>query len=60
MAVLMVSADVENDLATSVRMGLSAKPFEPTTLTANIKAGTEDAGCGCRLLRFCMPRILLE
>ena len=46
---------VENDRATSERMGLSARPLDPTTLTANIRAGT-----GLRVLRFCIPRILFE
>lgn len=55
MAVLTVSADVENVRATSLKMGLSANPFEPTTLTANIKAGTGEGACVLRLLRFCMP-----
>jgi hypothetical protein len=60
MAVLMVSADVENERATSLKMGLSASPLEPTTLTANINAGTEEGVRVLQLLRFCMPRILLE
>ena len=55
MAVLMVSGVVENDRATSERMGLSARPLDPTTLTANIRAGT-----GLRVLRFCIPEFYLN
>ncbi|WP_254595120.1 hypothetical protein [Achromobacter pulmonis] len=65
MALLTVSGVAANARATSDRMGLRARPLEPTTLTANIKAAMA-GGSGWRregaptVSRFCMMGILLE
>ncbi|CAB3915424.1 hypothetical protein LMG3481_05011 [Achromobacter deleyi] len=65
MAVLTVSGVLPNERATSDRIGLNARPFEPTTLTANIRAGMA-AGRGALrgvlrgALRFSIRGILLE